>query len=374
MLLTQKLLGFLNRVFNKDPAKVLAMQFMHQYPMTWQVQDGILTTVVDNGGYGGNLTIDLSQYTFGQLVSYIAQQPGYFTPYLSQTMTPISALALLDASGSVTPNGSGGQLYAYTSVLYAYLEAAAEELELASAQIQNLPAEMSTTTADTIWLDTLGSYYKVPRNPGELDAAYGPRIIASVLRPMSNNVALEMAISVFTGNDTTVTDVVEWGGETPPFYNAADEHNGAVKYNSTAVPIYGLFDVQYGYDLINGGDITSFAQTVSNLINSLRSAGTQLRSLSLTGSALSDSLTAPTDDPQDLTLAVTYPATDSLTPPTDSTSVMQVTMAGMTDSLTPPSDTNEEILNIHYNYNYSGFRSYNSAIEHLGGTVEVDTL
>jgi hypothetical protein len=365
MQLTQTLLGYLNRVFNKDPAQVLAMQFTHQYPMTWQVQDGVLTTSVQNGLVSGNLTIDLTQYTFAQLVNYIAAQPGYITPYLAPSMANVSAAALLDASGSVTPSEPPQPMYAYTSVLWAYLECSAAELELAAAQIQNLPLEMSTTTADTIWLDTLGSYYKVPRNPGEEDSAYGPRIIASVLRPMSNNVAIEMAISTFTGQDTTVTDVVI-PGVAGASYNSVYEHNGAIEYNAVYSPAYGLFDVEYGYDLLNGQDPTSFAQTISALINTLRAAGTHLRSLTLTGSNLSDALTPPTDSFG--TIHVSAPFTDTLTAPTDSTSIIQANIAPFADTLTAPTDTNSADVELDvYQYTYSGGRSYNGVVAHEGG-------
>lgn len=369
MKLTQKLLGALNRVFNKDPARILALQIAYQGGMTWSVQDGILTTTV-SGGQGVNLTLDLSTFTIGSLVNFLAAQPGYSTPYMDRTgSSALSALILLDGTGDVSHPG-GGNLYAYTSVLYAYLEANAAELELARTQIEAMPLELSTTTADTVWLDTLGTYYKVPRLANEADAAYGPRIIAQVLRPMGNNVAMEMAISVFTGQSTTVTDVV-LQGVTGPVYNGANEHNSAIEHNAVSTPVYGLFDVTYGYDLLNGSDVTSFAATVVSLINTLRDAGTHLRALSLTGSALSDSLTPPTDG-ADLAFSVSYTTADSLTPPTDSTSVMAASIAPFSDTLNAPTDA--ESITVSYAYSYSGLRSYNGVIEHLGGQVITENL
>lgn len=371
MQLTQTLLGYLNRVFNKDPARVLALSFNHAYPMSWQVQDSVLTTVVLNGGTGGNLTIDLTQYTFAELVNYIAAQPGYVTPYLAPSMANIGAAALLDASGSVTPDDPAQPMYAYTSVLWAYLECNAAELELAAAQIKNLPLQMSTTTADTIWLDTLGTYYKVPRLAGEEDSSYGPRIIASVLRPMSNNVAMEMAITAFTGQDTTVTDVV-LPGVTGNAYNGVKTYNGAIDHDSANTPVYGLFDVEYGYDIINGQDPTTFAQTVTALINTLRAAGTHLRDLSLVGSNLTDTLTPPTDAFS--MIEVVAPFADSLTPPTDSTSVLAINVSPFADTLNQPSDASGMSLTIDYNYQHNSVRTYNGAVYYEGSTVEIDTL
>lgn len=371
MQLTQTLLGYLNRVFNKDPAKVMAMQFTHVYPMTWQVKDAVLTTVVFNGGTGGNLTIDLTQYTFSELINYLASQPGYVTPYLAPSMADVSAAALLDASGSVAPDGENAPLYAYTSVLWAYLECNASELELAASQIKNLPLQMSTTSADTIWLDVLGNYYKVPRNANEEDSSYGPRIIASVLRPMSNNVAMELAITTFTGQTTTVTDVT-LPGVTGDVYDGLHEHDGSIEYNSVYTPVYGLFDVEYGYDILNGQDPTTFAQTITALINTLRAAGTHLRSLSLIGSNLSDSLTPPTDVFNLIQVLATLD--DTLNTPSDSTSVMTAQLAAMGDTLTSPGDTSGMALSIQYGYTYSGARTHNGIATYQSGTTEVDTL
>jgi hypothetical protein len=371
MLLTQTLLGFLNRVFNKSPAQVMALQFNHVYPMTWQVQDGVLTTVVQNTGPAVNLSINLVDYTFAELVNYIASQPGYVTPYMAPSMANISAAALLDASGSVTPSDPPQPLYAFTSVLWAYLDANAAELELASKQISNLPLEMSTTTADTIWLDTLGTYYNVKRNPSETDSSYGPRIIASVLRPMSNNVAMEIAISTFTGQNTIVTDVV-LPGVTGNSYNGVYTYDSAIIHNSANTPVYGLFDVQYGFDLLNGPDPTTFAATVTALINTLRAAGTHLRNLDLVGSNFTDKLTPPTDHFS--VIEVIAPFEDALVQPTDSMSVIQIRAAAHTDTLVPPDDTDGMQLTINYNYQYNGIRTHNGIINYESGTTEVDTL
>lgn len=371
MQLTQTLLGFLNRVFNKDPGKVLAISFNHAYPMSWQVQDAVLTTTVPENPGQFNLSIDLTQYTFAELVNYIAAQPGYVTPYMAPSMANIGAASLLDATGSVTPADAPQPLYAYTSVLWSYMEAAAAELQLAAEQIANLPSEMSTTTADTIWLDTLGTYYNVPRNMNEVDSEYGPRIIASVLRPMSNNVAIEMAITTFTGQNTTVTDVV-LPGVTGNEYNSQFTYDGAIEHNAASTPVYGLFDVEYGYDLLNGADPTAFAQTITALINTLRAAGTHLRDLLLVGSNLTDTLTPPTDAFS--LIEVVAPFGDTLTAPTDASSVIAVAINPFSDALTAPSDTSGMDLTINYNYQYSGVRYHDGTVAYESGIVEVDTF
>src|SRR3546814_4396237 len=84
---------------------------------------------------------------------------------------------------------------------------------------------MSTKTAQGEWLDELGGYYGVPRIQGENDASYGPRIIAEVLRPRGNNVAMEAAIKVYTGQDAKVTDVTLYGDPFPR-YDATIRYDG----------------------------------------------------------------------------------------------------------------------------------------------------
>ncbi len=295
MLLTQKLFRFLYRRLSSNPQSFLALRLNYAGGMTWTVADNVLTTAV-TGGIGASLSIDLTQYTLGSLVSYLAAQPGYSIAYADNSaLASLSAAVLLDGSGDISAS-NGNAIYAYTSVLYAYLNAMSVELNAAAAQIPNAIAQMSIPTASDEWLDYIGGFYGVPRMAGELDAQYGPRIIAEVLRPRANNVAIEMAISAYTGASTAVTDVVEYGAALQT-WDGAFNFDGSKFYNATQSPQYGLFDVAYGYDLINGSDQTSFAATIAGIVDGLRDAGTHLRALSLgASSALADSASpAPTD-------------------------------------------------------------------------------
>jgi hypothetical protein len=370
MLLTQKLLSFLHGVFDKDPGQFLALRLQYNGGLTWQVSDGTLTTTV-MGGTGSNLSINLSQYTVASLANYLGVQPGYSIAYVDMSnLASLSALVLLDASNDISLS-NGDHLYGYTSELWSYMESQANELEQAETQIGNMLQQMSTTTAADQWLDYLGGYYGVPRLQGETDTNYGPRIIAEVLRPRSNNVALEMAISAYTNQPTTVTDVIEYG-PTFPLYNGAIVRNGAHTYSASAKPLYGLFDVQYAYDLLNGSDETAFAQTVIGIINRYRAAGTHLRQLALTlaGSGLTDSLTPPTDGFS--TIAISMPLADTLTSPTDNSFGMAGAIAGFADTLSAPTDA--ESITITYNYKYNSVRTYNSQIYHMGGQTVTESL
>lgn len=368
MKLTQTLLGYLHRVFNKDPAQFLALRLQYAGGLTWQVADGVLTTVV-TGGVGQNLSVDLSQYTLSGLALYLAGQAGYEIVYVDETGLSVqSSLILIDGSNDISLS-NGDHLYGYTSVLWSYLEAASSELEEAQTQIGNMLLQMSTTTGSGEWLDVIGSYYGVPRLSGELDPSYGPRIIAEVLRPRGNNVAIEAAINAYTGQAVTVTDVVLY---TPqfPLYDGAILRDGSHVYGTTGKPIYGLFDVTYGYDLINGGDISTFEQTITDLINRLRDAGTHLRALVLSGSMLADSLVAPTDTGFSLAIGALF--ADDLTAPTDGLVFDASSIAPFSDALTAPAD--DESLTIVYGYTYGGLRSYNSVILHMGGKTVTESI
>lgn len=371
MKLTQKLLGWLNRVFDKDPMQFLALRLSYVGgSMSWQVADGILTTTVA-GGPGQHLTVDLSSYTIRQLVSYLAAQPGYVVLFMDGSEnSDMSALVLLDGGGDIAGT-NGDHLYGYTSFLFSYLEAQAVELQAAADQVEQALHQMNTTTAAGEWLDEHGSYFNVPRLPGEVDGQYAPRMVAEILRPRGNNVALEMAITAFTGQDTKVVDVTLYGPATPK-YDATITENGTHQHNASPALLYGLFDVTYGYDLLNGADVTTFRQTLQDLIGRLRDAGTHLRSLSLQSSAILDSFpNAPTDGSSVQALSGAYSATDALTPPSESFA-SAASLSQLSDTLTAPSDA--ESLTITYNYAYSGLRSHNGLITYAGGTAPTESL
>lgn len=369
MLLTKKLLSFLNRVFDKAPGEFLALRLSYGGGLTWRVENAVLYTTV-TGGIGQNLTVDLSQYTIASLVAYLAAQPGYSVLYADGTdSAQLSARILLDGSNDIATS-NGDHLYAYTNVLWAFLEAAANELDQAKAAIVEMLKQMSTLTASDIWLDELGGYYGIPRLSGELDASYGPRIIAEVLRARGNNVAMEAAIKVFTGQDAKVTDVVLYTASAPN-YDGTITHNSAWNYQSASQPLYGLFDVEYDYDLINGGDFSAFQQVIEDLINRLRDAGTHLRALNLGSGALEDALTAPTDGGASQDLVVALPFEETATAPTEDSS-MSGAMEAMNDTFAGGLDGLAAVVTTQFTY--SGLRTYNGAITHLGISTNAEDI
>lgn len=369
MLLTQKLFGYLHRIFNQDPKPFLAMRLQYAGGMTWNVTDGVLTTTV-SGGPGQSLTVNLADYTLYGLVDYFAGQAGYDVVYADQTeLAHLSALVLLDGAGDIAQD-NGDHLYAYTSLLYALMEANAIELDDARAQIAAMLQQMVVQTATGEFLDDLGNRFGVPRQVNEADSDYGPRILNEVMRPRGNNVALAEDISNLTGQPVTVDDYSYYGN--PPYeYNSQYTFNGALNYQQPVIPIYGLFDVTYGYDLESGQDPTTYAQTVADLVNKYRDAGTHLHTLKLSGSVLMDAFTAPTDGGA-IPWALTMPLSDTFTAPVDGALGMALALAAMSDSFTAP--TESASLSVSYSTTFNGLRNYNGQVPYGSGQTFTETL
>lgn len=281
MRLTQKLLSFLNRVFDKNPDRFLALRIGYDGSISWTLEDGVLRTVV-TGGSGQNIQVDVRQYTIVDLAAHILVQPGYTVPFVDVSeKSVLSGHCLMDGAGNLSTS-NGDHLYGYTSTLWSFMDSCASELTTARDQIAEMLQQMSTKTADDEWLDEIGSYYAVPRDAGETDAQYGPRIITTVLRPRGNNIAIAMALEeISDGLRANIIDAVD----VPIVANYRDGSilfNGAYKhFSGEAEYAYNLFEAQFDVDFVgaNGFD----GQRIADMINAFRDAGTHLRRISLTG-------------------------------------------------------------------------------------------
>jgi len=259
--LTQKLIGYLNRVFDKGPGEVLALRLRYDgSAMTWRVADGMLTTTVV-GGTGVALSVNLASYTVAELGVFLAAQPGYSVPYQDlSTFTGRSALVLLDGSGD-QDKSNGDHLIGFTSVLWAYMDSIASELTLLRASIAEAIQQMSASTASDEWVDEHGTFYKVTRNLNEVDSVYAARIVAEVIKARGNNVAIAEAIKTAVLADSA--RVVDYDTIT----TATDTTES-----------YGLFDVTVESSV----DVPMAANEdalVRQIIEAMRDAGTFLRTL-----------------------------------------------------------------------------------------------
>lgn len=256
MKLTKKLLSYIHRVFDKDHKQFVALRVgCDGSALLWSVQDAVLT-MTPTGGTAAPLTVDLTAYTVAQLAAYIASQTGYTVSYVDGSdRAQLGSRVLLDGSGTAP------ELYGYTSLLWAYTEANAQELKTAADQIDQLTLQMSTKTASDLWLDELGSYYAVPRNQGELDPQYSARIIATVIRPLANNVAIQELLKGIGGSQLPVVK----------------------DYDVLVNNSYGLFDIDFyvSLDVLAVLGFLGVIGAVTSVVDNTRDAGTFLRRLAV---------------------------------------------------------------------------------------------
>jgi hypothetical protein len=149
----------------------------------------------------------------------------------------------------------------------------------AQAQIPEMLEQMTIPTADNEWVDEQGSYFNVPRNPGELDVAYGPRIISQVLQPRGNNVAIAMAIQAVAPLATRVRVIDSINDPFAIIYNGLINFNGIALFDAGGGgSLYGFFDVDFSYDFST--DIIgqpAYIVLIENTVEAFRDGGTELR-------------------------------------------------------------------------------------------------
>lgn len=262
MSLTQRLLGYLNRVFDKGPERVLVLRFRYAgTTMRWAVSGGRLTTTV-TGGSGQSLDLDLSFYTVAELAAAIAGSIGYTVEFVDVTSIPgLRATVLIDASGDQDVS-NGDHLYAYTSTLWAYLESQAGELQRLRDALDDALRQMAVPTAGGEWVDEHGSFYAVPRLPGEGDVSYASRMVAEVGRARGTNVAIAEAVRRATQAEAAL--VFDYPAQT---------------IAGSGQKSYGLFDADVV--LNSNTELTSVEIEINTraIIEAMRDAGTHLRTL-----------------------------------------------------------------------------------------------
>lgn len=371
MKLTQKLLGYLNRAFSRDPVQFLALRINYAGGMVWKIEDAVLTTTV-TGGIGANQTVQLSGYNIAQLANLFSALPGYSVSYqIADTASTLSARVLMDGTGD-QDQSNGDHLYAYTSLTWAFLEASAYELKHAREQIYQMLRQMVVPTAEDEWLDEIGDYYNVKRQDGEIDATYGPRIIYEVIRPRNNNKAIEIAISQATGGlSSKVTDVTI-PGDISPAYDGDIDHDGSRLYNATGKYRRNLFDVEYAFDLEGAEDIADFQSRVLGIIDQFRSAGTHLRQILLQSGQLIDEANYNFTD--SIAFVGTVTLVDSVSPQTDGLDITGVLT--LTDTV-PSAADGDLVINSLSVHTYNGVHAYGGigrVVKHDSGQTVSETL
>ena len=360
MKLTQRLLNYLYRAFDKDPDAFTAFRLSSASGvLSWSVEDRRLTVNIDGQeDYAADLTgKSLSELALELAGRYVVQD------FVSDGRAALSAATLIDGAGSVS-DLNGDRLQAYQSLTWIFLDACAGELKALSESAEAAPAQLITSSAEGDWLDEIGSYYNVPRLEGEVDVAYGPRIIAEVIAPKSNNVALEIAIKRAFGQPAIVKDVRLWGPAFP-LLNGAIHLDGSYLLDATATPLYGLFDVSVGYDFEAGPSIDAFRVQMKDFIGRIRAAGTHLRALDLVGGEVSDTVPEALD-PDSVAFAAAVTLTDSADAPEDNLSSISIAMSALDDSVV--SSIDNATLMILYSITLNGSRRLNGGFPLASGS------
>lgn len=261
MTLTEKLLGYLNRVFDKGPDAALALRLNYDGAMTWRVSGGVLTTSV-TGGTGSPLTVALGGFSVSGLAAYLSAQPGYSVPFTATgDLASRSALALIETTGNPAQS-NGDHLMAFQSVLWAYMSAQSAELSTAQLAIGEALLQIAALTASDTWVDEHGSYYGVARTNGEADVSYVARIVSEITRARGNGIAIAEAVKLgATATYVTVTDYA------------------TVTVSGGGVGSYGLFDMDVEVPVES---VLTQPQIEANslaVLEAMRDAGTHLRKL-----------------------------------------------------------------------------------------------
>ena len=363
MRLAEKLLEFIHSAFDKSPGAFVAFRARHASDaFRWRIADDVLTGYLDDDIL---FAADLTEHTLASLTEFLSAQAQITVIYgASKEAMGASATTLLDGEGAQA-SSNGDVFLAYSSILWAWLHSVALELKAAKEAIGAMVDQMSIPSADDEWLDEWGGYFGVARNTGESDTAYSNRIVVEVMRPRGNNKAIEQALLDRFGQAAAVNDVTRWRNATQT-HNSAFSYNSAILHNAVADPLYGLFEVEIGYDLESGADLLAFAGQVRAFIEQFRDAGTHLDSLRLSDSKLEDAFASPpTDDGAVQVLLLALQADDTLTAPVEAVATIPITLAGMGDTLTGPADS--ATIDVTYTTKYDGLRSFNGIVKHQSG-------
>ncbi|RVT91405.1 hypothetical protein EOD42_22380 [Rhodovarius crocodyli] len=290
----RKLLSNLYSAASSDPDAIAAMRIRHPDGGSWTVAEASITLQPLSDPLPVASVLDLRAHTLRTLAAAITDL-GWNVEDLHPEHRDRGAICLIEET--VTPaDRPGGTLLAYDNPIFAHLDANAVELAAVAEVAASVGVQLSVTSADEIWLVELGDQYGIPRLPSEAVEDYRARIIAELIQPKSNNLAMAAVIERATGQATSVRDVTLYG-PTVPLYDGAITHDGAYQHDADAKALHGVFDVETGFALEGGTGLTEFIATISAQAKRLRAAGTSLRSVAITGGSMADAAAGPAAEP-----------------------------------------------------------------------------
>lgn len=180
-------------------------------------------------------------------------------------------------------------------ILLDFLAPIADELANAKAGVVAALDQMLLSSADGEWLDEWGGHFGIPRLTLESDEIYGARIIAELIQPKCNNVAMSNAIGLYVGGlAATVTDAPMESTSVHLRRDGSTTYNGTKDRQPIVCNFFGQFDVNTQYDLTSNESLNDLSSRIKAVVERLKSAGTKLRAVVFSG-YLTDAASPATD-------------------------------------------------------------------------------
>ena len=199
--LINKLIKYLPRsVFSQSPDPAIAMRIRASASLTWEVGAKTLTVVAN----GQNYSYSLTNKTLAELSSEL-EGSGITIEYLNPDQAGRGAICLIEGSGD-QDTSNGDHLLAHRNLVWSLFGAYAEELIESKEQQAEALKQMVIPDSEAEWLDLWGDIYGIPRQTGETDAVFAPRIPVEVFRERVNPRAIELAIRDLTGRDVRIEE------------------------------------------------------------------------------------------------------------------------------------------------------------------------
>ena len=190
-----------NRVFNTDPALVVAI--------TISMEGQQVASVIYKGAF--ILSVNGINYTIP--TTGTVQETAEAINALGITATVTAGLNNIPAEYLYDDQSSGESalIYMPTALMTAEMSTYARELDLQNQHIAAAGLELYANTADNDWLDYWMHFFLVPRLTTETDQAYFQRAVQEIFAIKQNNIALEILVKNALGIDIQCRDAYQVG-------------------------------------------------------------------------------------------------------------------------------------------------------------------
>ncbi|CAH2606348.1 protein of unknown function (plasmid) [Rhodovastum atsumiense] len=198
-----RLLGRLNRVFDKRPVAVLALRIRSYGGLRWRVKGRVLTVYRPDMPA---LTLLLEGRTIAQLRDDLAAADVSIAYYADDPAVLVQgALSLVEGEGD-QDTSNGDWLWAYTSILYGWADAVGRWLDMARADIPQALRQLVIPQSEGEWSELWASYFGLARKRNETDERLNFRTVYEWRRARSNPFAIQANIKALLGQNITVRE------------------------------------------------------------------------------------------------------------------------------------------------------------------------